>query len=87
MNRVGVQGRHDQDVPRLPPEEFGATPARLADGRLDPGPLVTGEAGFAGLDAACASLSRPERHVKVLIRPELEGTEIKAPGLRRRSAD
>ncbi|WP_329388803.1 hypothetical protein OG625_34470 [Streptomyces sp. NBC_01351] len=61
-----------------PPQEFGATLARLADGRIDPAALVTGEAGFGGLDAAFASLRRPQEHIKVLIRPGLSGTGINA---------
>ncbi|MFB6614298.1 zinc-binding dehydrogenase [Streptomyces sp. NPDC056367] len=61
-----------------PPEEFGATLARLAHGRIDPAALVTGEAGFGGLDAAFASLRRPEEHIKVLIRPGLQGEGITA---------
>lgn len=59
-----------------PPQEFGSTLARLADGRIDPAALVTGEAGLGGLDAAFASLRRPEEHIKVLIRPGLEGAGI-----------
>ncbi|MFD8634168.1 zinc-binding dehydrogenase [Streptomyces sp. NPDC059533] len=61
-----------------PPREFGATLDRLADGRIDPAALVTGEAGFGGLDAAFASLRRPEEHIKVLIRPGLRGDGINA---------
>lgn len=61
-----------------PPEEFGATLERLVDGRIDAGPLVTGRAGFAGLDAAFASLRSPEDHIKVLIRPDLGGTAVVA---------
>ncbi|MFJ1865354.1 zinc-binding dehydrogenase [Streptomyces sp. NPDC088097] len=59
-----------------PPSEFGATLDRLVDGRIDPAALVTGEAGFGGLEAAFASLRRPEEHIKVLIRPGREGVEI-----------
>ncbi|MFD7261083.1 zinc-binding dehydrogenase [Streptomyces sp. NPDC059874] len=59
-----------------PPQEFGATLTRLADGRIDPAVLVTGEAGFGGLDAAFASLRRPEEHIKVLIRPGLAGEGV-----------
>ncbi|MEV7526252.1 zinc-binding dehydrogenase [Streptomyces sp. NPDC091371] len=59
-----------------PPQEFGATLARLADGRIDPAALVTGEAGFGGLAAAFASLRRPEEHIKVLIRPDLAGEGV-----------
>lgn len=61
-----------------PPAEFGATLDRLVDGRIDAASLVTGEAGFAGLDAAFASLRRPEEHIKVLIRPELGGNGVVA---------
>ncbi|MER5488841.1 zinc-binding dehydrogenase [Streptomyces sp. NPDC002812] len=67
-----------------PPEQFGATLARLAEGRIDPASLVTGEAGFGGLDAAFASLRRPEEHIKVLIRPGQGGTGVTA---RRAPAD
>ncbi|MFJ4777803.1 zinc-binding dehydrogenase [Streptomyces sp. NPDC088762] len=59
-----------------PPREFGATLARLAAGRIDPAALVTGEAGFGGMDAAFAALRRPEEHIKVLIRPERAGAGI-----------
>ncbi|WP_405982134.1 zinc-binding dehydrogenase [Streptomyces sp. NBC_00158] len=63
-----------------PPREFGATLARLADGRIDPGALVTGEAGFGALEAAFDSLRRPEEHIKVLIRPGLDGVEVRGSG-------
>lgn len=62
-----------------PPEEFAATLARLADGRVDAAALVTGETGLEGLDAAFASLRRPEEHIKVLIRPGLTGAELRHP--------
>ncbi|MCX5197074.1 hypothetical protein OOK31_24780 [Streptomyces sp. NBC_00249] len=63
-----------------PPQEFGATLARLADGRIDAAALITAEAGLGALDAAFASLRRPEEHIKVLIRPELPGTRLVRPG-------
>ncbi|MEU2830643.1 hypothetical protein ABZ667_18520 [Streptomyces lavendulae] len=62
-----------------PPREFGATLDRLADGRIDAAALVTGEAGFGGLDEAFASLRRPERHIKVLFRPGLPGAGLLPP--------
>ncbi|MCX4721380.1 hypothetical protein [Streptomyces virginiae] len=61
-----------------PPEGFGATSERLVDGRIDPAALVTGEAGLGGLDAAFASLRRPEEHIEVLIRPGLAGAGVSA---------
>ncbi|GLV99408.1 zinc-binding dehydrogenase [Streptomyces lavendulae] len=64
-----------------PPREFGATLDRLADGRIDAAALVTGEAGFGGLGEAFASLRRPERHIKVLIRPGLPGAGLLPPGV------
>ncbi|WP_424215172.1 zinc-binding dehydrogenase [Streptomyces sp. BI20] len=60
-----------------PPAEFGATLTRLAEGRIDPAPLLTGQAGLGGLDAAFASLRRPEEHVKVLIRPDSPETSLR----------
>ncbi|WP_406076223.1 hypothetical protein [Streptomyces virginiae] len=43
---------------------------------IDPAALVTGEAGLGGLDAAFASLRRPEEHIEVLIRPGLAGAGV-----------
>jgi threonine dehydrogenase-like Zn-dependent dehydrogenase len=51
------------------PLEFRDTLHLLAEGELDPGPLVTGTVGLDGVDAAFAALADPEAHAKVLIDP------------------
>jgi 2-desacetyl-2-hydroxyethyl bacteriochlorophyllide A dehydrogenase len=51
------------------PEEFGDTLAGIADGRLDVGPLVTGEVGLDGVAEAFATLAHPDHHAKILVRP------------------
>ncbi|MER6996704.1 zinc-binding dehydrogenase [Streptomyces sp. NPDC000410] len=62
-----------------PPEEFGGTLRRIAEGRIDAAALITGEAGYGGVDAAFAALRRPDDHIKVLIRPGLAGTALTTP--------
>lgn len=52
--------------------EFRHTARLLADGRLDPGPLVTGRVGLTGVAAAVTDLARPGAQRKVLVVPELE---------------
>ena len=47
----------------------------VADGDVDPRPLVTGEVGLDGVDAAFAALADPERHAKILIDPRSPATE------------
>jgi threonine dehydrogenase-like Zn-dependent dehydrogenase len=51
------------------PEEFAATLAHIAEGRLDVDPLITGRIGVDGVPAAFAELRRPDRHVKILVEP------------------
>jgi threonine dehydrogenase-like Zn-dependent dehydrogenase len=41
----------------------------LSEGKVDPGPLVTGTVGLAGVERAFAALASPERHAKILIDP------------------
>ncbi|OBI41686.1 zinc-binding dehydrogenase [Mycobacterium colombiense] len=50
------------------PGEFRDTLHMLADGTVDPAPLITGTVGFPGVDAAFAALSNTE-HAKILIDP------------------
>jgi threonine dehydrogenase-like Zn-dependent dehydrogenase len=47
----------------------------LADGKVDPKPLVTGEVGLAGVGGAFDALGDPERHPKILIDPKSAATE------------
>jgi threonine dehydrogenase-like Zn-dependent dehydrogenase len=51
------------------PLEFHDTLQMLADGKLDPTPLMTGTVGLDGVDAAFTALADPETHAKVLIDP------------------
>ncbi|HEY4093990.1 MAG TPA: zinc-binding dehydrogenase [Baekduia sp.] len=51
------------------PLEFRDTLHMLAEGKLDPRPLITGTVGLAGVDAAFTALADPEAHAKVLIDP------------------
>lgn len=51
------------------PEEFAATLAHIADGRIDVRPAITGEVGLDGVAGAFATLADPETHCKVVVRP------------------
>jgi threonine dehydrogenase-like Zn-dependent dehydrogenase len=51
------------------PEEFAASLSDLAEGRIDAGPMLTGEVGLDGLPAAFEDLADPDRHCKILCRP------------------
>jgi threonine dehydrogenase-like Zn-dependent dehydrogenase len=65
------------------PLEFRDTLHMLAEGKVDPRPLITGEVGLDGVDAAFAALGDPERHAKILIDPRSGAAE---PVARRRGA-
>ena len=51
------------------PLEFRDTLQMLAEGEVDPSPLITGTVGLDGVDAAFSALASPERHAKILIDP------------------
>ncbi len=51
------------------PLEFRDTLHMLAEGKVDPRPLITGRVGLDGVDAAFAALGDPERHAKILVDP------------------
>jgi threonine dehydrogenase-like Zn-dependent dehydrogenase len=57
------------------PLEFRDTLQMLAEGKVDPRPLITGEVGLEGVDSAFAALGDPERHAKILIDPRSRATE------------
>ncbi len=57
------------------PLEFRDTLHMLADGDIDPSPLITGTVGLDGVDAAFAALSDPETHAKILIDPSRTAAE------------
>jgi threonine dehydrogenase-like Zn-dependent dehydrogenase len=51
------------------PLDFRDTLHMLADGKVDPRPMVTGTVGLEGVDGAFAALRDPEVHAKILIDP------------------
>jgi threonine dehydrogenase-like Zn-dependent dehydrogenase len=51
------------------PLEFRDTLSMLAEGKVDPRPLLTGTVGLQGVEAAFDALGDPERHAKILIDP------------------
>jgi threonine dehydrogenase-like Zn-dependent dehydrogenase len=56
------------------PLEFRDTLQLLAEGEVDPRPLLTGEVGLDGVDAAFTALGDPERHAKILVDPRSQAT-------------
>ena len=51
------------------PLEFRDTLHMLAEGKVDPRPLITGTVGLDGVEGAFAALADPEAHAKILIDP------------------
>lgn len=51
------------------PMEFKETLDRIADGRLDVEPLITGSVPITGVPQAFRDLADPERHAKILVEP------------------
>jgi threonine dehydrogenase-like Zn-dependent dehydrogenase len=47
----------------------------LAEGKVDPSPLLTGTVGLDGIDAAFSALGDPDVHAKILIDPRSTATE------------
>jgi threonine dehydrogenase-like Zn-dependent dehydrogenase len=60
------------------PLEFRDTLHMLADGKIDPRPLITGSVGLDGVDNAFTALASPERHAKILIDPRSDAVEPRA---------
>jgi len=56
------------------PLEFRDTLHMLAEGKVDPSPLITGTVGLGGVKAAFALLANPETHAKILIDPRSAAT-------------
>jgi threonine dehydrogenase-like Zn-dependent dehydrogenase len=56
------------------PPEFRETLHMLAEGEIDPRPLITGTVGLAGVEAAFDALGDPETHAKILIDPRSGAT-------------
>lgn len=57
------------------PLEFRDTLHAIAEGRIDPSPLITGTVGLAGVEAAFDALGDANRHAKILIDPASEATQ------------
>jgi threonine dehydrogenase-like Zn-dependent dehydrogenase len=53
------------------PLDFRDTLHMLAEGKVDPRPLITGTVGLDGVDGAFSDLADPEKHAKILIDPAL----------------
>ena len=51
------------------PHEFRETLHLIADGKVDPTPLITGTVGLDGVATAFDVLGDPEKHAKILIDP------------------
>jgi threonine dehydrogenase-like Zn-dependent dehydrogenase len=56
------------------PPEFRETLHMLSEGKIDPRPLITGEVGLGGVEAAFDALADPEKHAKILIDPRSDAT-------------
>jgi threonine dehydrogenase-like Zn-dependent dehydrogenase len=51
------------------PLDFRDTLHMLAEGKVDPRPMITGTVGLSGVESAFSDLEDPERHAKILIDP------------------
>jgi threonine dehydrogenase-like Zn-dependent dehydrogenase len=51
------------------PGEFKDTLDMIADGKVDPTPLITGTVGLEGVENAFTALGDPEEHAKILVDP------------------
>lgn len=60
------------------PLEFRDTLYMLANGKVDPSPLITGTVGLNGVEGAFAALRDPERHAKILIDPNITSSSLAA---------
>ena len=61
------------------PLEFRDTLHALAEGKLDPAPLMTGRVGLDGVPGAFDILGDPETHAKILIDPQQNGDAVVRP--------
>ncbi|MCX6399303.1 MAG: zinc-binding dehydrogenase [Propionibacteriales bacterium] len=58
------------------PTEFREALHLMADGKVDPTPLMTGSVGLGGVAAAFTALGDPERHAKILVDPRSDATSV-----------
>lgn len=54
------------------PPEFRRALHLLAEGRIDPRPMITGRVGLDGVEGAFGDLADPERHAKILVDPRAQ---------------
>ena len=70
MPAIAIRKELDlQFVGAYTPLEFRDTLHMLADGKVDPRPMITGTVGLHGVDDAFTALGNPEVHAKILIDP------------------
>jgi threonine dehydrogenase-like Zn-dependent dehydrogenase len=50
-------------------EEFSSTLRALAEGEIDPSPMITGTVGIDGVTEAFAVLRHPDAHAKIVVEP------------------
>jgi threonine dehydrogenase-like Zn-dependent dehydrogenase len=55
--------------------EFRDALHMLAEGKVDPGPLITGIVGLDGVENAFTALGNPDVHAKILIDPRSRAAE------------
>lgn len=58
------------------PTEFREALHLMADGKVDPTPLMTGTVGLGGVAGAFAALGDPEKHAKILVDPRSDATDV-----------
>ncbi|HEY1522982.1 MAG TPA: zinc-binding dehydrogenase [Solirubrobacteraceae bacterium] len=63
------------------PLEFRDTLQMLAEGKVDPRPLITGTVGLDGVAGAFDALANPGHHAKIMIDPSSAATEPTPPGV------
>jgi threonine dehydrogenase-like Zn-dependent dehydrogenase len=57
------------------PLEYRDTLHMLAEGKVDPSPLVTGTVGLDGVESAFEALGAADTHAKILIDPRSDATQ------------
>ncbi|MCW2816970.1 MAG: alcohol dehydrogenase [Nocardioides sp.] len=55
------------------PAEFRQALHLMADGKVDPAPVLTGSVGLDGVEAAFGALGDPEEHAKIVVDPGQSG--------------
>jgi threonine dehydrogenase-like Zn-dependent dehydrogenase len=61
------------------PLEFRDTLHMMAEGKVDPRPLITGTVGLDGVAGAFETLAHPDGHAKILIDPRSPATQPSGP--------